>query len=107
MGASSCCNLTCVSLSSLSFCPLHLLLDPVSFLPWAGTLTRPGGGHSDNRPPETVTMSDAHSTPAPAPGKPVKPSPDFPLFAHAAGPLGCEAGAVANLPATTPKALFS
>jgi integrase len=33
-------------------------------------------------------MSESHSTPAPAtgkPNKPAKPSPDFPLFAHAAG----------------------
>src|ERR1700749_3019136 len=32
-----------------------------------------------------VTMTEHHSTAPPRPGKPVKPRPDFPLFAHAAG----------------------
>src|SRR6516164_7210144 len=34
---------------------------------------------------ERVTMSDTHSTPPVQSGKPAKPRPDFPLFAHAAG----------------------
>ena len=30
-------------------------------------------------------MSEPHSTPSAAPGKPAKPYPEFPLFPHAAG----------------------
>jgi hypothetical protein len=44
----------------------------------------PGRGHSDLRS-RSVTLSDSHSTTPAVPGKPTKPSADFPLFAHAAG----------------------